>query len=324
MFNAGEFVEQAIDSIIRQHEKNWELIVVDDFSNDNSAEIVNRISKNDDRIQLISNTLKGIIPALSLGLTKAQGKLVTRMDADDIMTEDKLALLSEPLMTAENSYTVGCVSYFSSMNEPLGDGYQQYANWLNQTIRSESFHKQKYRECVLPSCTWMARLQDIKDLGGFESLEYPEDYDWCFKLLYSSLMPITVDRSVHKWRDHRGRTSRNSETYRDNRFFELKCDWFFNMEYDADHPPIIWGAGRNGKDLAKIFIEKQMDFIWVTNNTKKHGKEIYGHIIHPLKVIVSHPERKVLLVIANKEQKKEAQQFIINAGLSETNLIPFV
>lgn len=89
-YNAGKYVGQAVESIQAQTYPNWELIVVDDGSTDNTLAIVNKIAKNDNRIKVISYAKnRGASYASNLGLAKARGIYIARMDADDIAMNDR-------------------------------------------------------------------------------------------------------------------------------------------------------------------------------------------------------------------------------------------
>ncbi len=82
--NGARFVEGAIESVLRQTYKDWELIVIDDGSSDNTEEIVERCQGGDDRIRLVKNpTNLGIQKTLNKGLRKARGKYIARIDDDD-------------------------------------------------------------------------------------------------------------------------------------------------------------------------------------------------------------------------------------------------
>lgn len=89
--NADSFLTEAIDSLINQTYKNWELIVVDDYSSDKSHFILEKYSKKDSRIHLFKNKKRlGVSGTANLALQKAKGKYIARMDADDISLPRRL------------------------------------------------------------------------------------------------------------------------------------------------------------------------------------------------------------------------------------------
>ena len=58
---------------------------------------------------------------------------------------------------------------------------------------------------------------------------------------------------LHYWRDRSNRISRTWAEYKDNRFYELKVKYFNQLDRDTSRELVIWGAGKNGKDLVKLF-----------------------------------------------------------------------
>ncbi len=85
VYNAGNFLLEAIKSLQNQTFQNWELIMVDDCSTDNSWAILKNLAKEDKRIRIYQvKTHGGVACAANLALAKAKGDLIARMDADDI------------------------------------------------------------------------------------------------------------------------------------------------------------------------------------------------------------------------------------------------
>ncbi len=90
VFNAESYLCEAIESILRQTYKDFEFIIVNDGSTDNSKSIIEEYSKKDSRIVCINNDNKGISLSLNDGILQAKGKYIARMDADDISHADRL------------------------------------------------------------------------------------------------------------------------------------------------------------------------------------------------------------------------------------------
>lgn len=86
-YNAAFYLSECMDSILAQSFSDFELLIVDDGSTDNSIEIIKKYT--DSRIRLLRND-HDFIGALNLLLTEAKGKYIARMDADDIMMPDRL------------------------------------------------------------------------------------------------------------------------------------------------------------------------------------------------------------------------------------------
>lgn len=85
IYNAEQFLHRSINSIINQSFKNWELILVNDGSTDNSAEICNSYVIKDNRIKVINKKNEGVAMARQSGINMAEGKYSIHCDADDWM-----------------------------------------------------------------------------------------------------------------------------------------------------------------------------------------------------------------------------------------------
>lgn len=91
-YNAAPYIATTIKSVQQQTFTDWEMIVVDDGSTDNSAHIVSEIAEIDSRIKLIQKENGGSASARKLGLSLAQGKYIQFLDADDRLDKHKLQL----------------------------------------------------------------------------------------------------------------------------------------------------------------------------------------------------------------------------------------
>ena len=302
--NAGAYLKPCLDSILNQTEANWELVAVNDGSTDTSREILDSYSKKDNRISVLENEGRGIIPALQTAYKSTSGSLITRMDADDLMTNQKLALMKQQLLlNGFGHIAIGQVNYFS--DEGLKDGYRYYESWLNGLSNAGSNYKDIYRECVIPSPCWMVFREDFEGCGGFDSETYPEDYDLCFRFYGHKLKVIPSSTVLHQWRDHSNRTSRNDPNYADNRFLDLKLKWFLELDYDPTRPLVVWGAASKGKLLVKGLQKAGVNLRWMCNNPNKINKHVYDILIENVSEIGALPNPQVIVAVANKQEQEE-------------------
>ena len=88
VYNDQDFIKRSIDSILNNSFKDYELIIINDGSNDSTLEILKTI--NDPRIKLFSKENSGLVDSLNYGLTKCNYDIVMRMDGDDEIKEDKI------------------------------------------------------------------------------------------------------------------------------------------------------------------------------------------------------------------------------------------
>lgn len=102
MYNAGKYVARAIDSVLSQNFESVEIIVANDGSTDNGAEVVKSYAEKDGRIILINKENGGVSSARNCAMYAAKGMYMFFLDSDDIMWEN--ALLNAHRVITENSY----------------------------------------------------------------------------------------------------------------------------------------------------------------------------------------------------------------------------
>ena len=88
-YNAAPYIQRTIASVQAQTISDWEMIIIDDGSTDNSVSIIRSIAAQDARIQLIEKENGGSASARNLGLQYAHGEYIQFLDADDTLTSDK-------------------------------------------------------------------------------------------------------------------------------------------------------------------------------------------------------------------------------------------
>lgn len=272
--NAGKYIRECLRSIQGQTFSFWELIIVFDHSTDQSEEIAKTFQLENPSIQVFHNEGKGIIPALQLALAHTQGQYITRMDADDIMPENRLELMVESISkSAPKTVVTGKVQYFSE--EEVSAGYVDYQNWLNERIDQQDHWQWIYRECVIASPNWMVRKEDL-DLSH---LEYPEDYDLVFDWYQQDYQVKSIPATTLHWREHTERTSRHTEHYQQEAFFKLKLKRFLSID-KKEKPLVLWGTGIKGKLTASILLTHNIDFIWMdlkTGSQEVNGQQLPVH-----------------------------------------------
>jgi len=308
------YLPDCMDSILSQTYTNWELIAINDHSSDKTPKILDSYAEEDSRIKVIHSNRHKLIPALKEGYVHVVGELINRMDSDDKMPTDKLeALVAEWLKHGKGHVIGGGTEHFVDEGE-VGGGFRRYEEWLNEVARTSTHYEQIYQECVIPSHSWILHKEDFDKVGGFEPEVYPEDYDLCFRFYKEKLKVIGIDKVLHHWRDRSDRISRTWKEYKDNRYFDLKLRYFYELDRDISRPLVLWGAGRNGKDMAKLLQTKGDQFQWVCDNERKIGKDIYGVIMESLEVIKEWDNPQIMVVVASPDEKKIIRQQLIDWG----------
>ncbi len=155
-YNCGDFIGTTLDSVINQSYKNWEVIVVDDCSTDNTADVVQEYIKKDNRIKyhkLEKNS--GAAVARNKAIDLATGKYMAFLDSDDVWFPEKLT--KQIGFMEENDYGFTCTSYTK---------IDEQGEYLNRTIVAQS--KRDY-DGVLKTCPGNSTVvYNAEKLGKFK------------------------------------------------------------------------------------------------------------------------------------------------------------
>lgn len=96
-YNAQNFISDAINSVLAQSNPNWELIIVDDGSTDDTFKIITEFSQKDERIKIFSQPNSGPSAARKKGVEKAHADWITFLDSDDLLLKDAINIFYESL-----------------------------------------------------------------------------------------------------------------------------------------------------------------------------------------------------------------------------------
>lgn len=165
--NYGRFIKQAVESILNQTEQDFEIIIIDDGSTDNSREIITSFEK-DPRIRTVFQNRKGLTVSNNIALGLARGRYIMRLDADDYLDSNALQLLSS---TLDNDPEIGLV---------FGDWYLVDADGNVIGIeRRHDFDKEVklLDEPAHGACT-LFRVEALRHLDGYdETLSRQDGYE---------------------------------------------------------------------------------------------------------------------------------------------------
>lgn len=271
--NAAPYLHACLQSIVQQDFADWECLLLNDGSEDDSAEIMGQFIAQDKRFSEIPANGNGLIDANRALLAAAAGELCTRMDADDIMPKNRLHNMVKTLMdAAPKTLVTGRVQFFPEEN--CGVGTQFYEAWLNACCDQNDHWQHIWRECVIPSPCWLMRTAELRQAGCFDNAVYPEDYDMAFRLYSQGFQVVSAPDICHLWRQHPQRYSRNSGHYSAEAFMQLKWNYWKEMFLQTEMPVIILGTLDKGKLLKKMVEADGTAMIWLA-----HKAHIGGNVI---------------------------------------------
>ena len=180
VFNSEKFLEEALESVLNQTYTNFEFIIINDGSTDNSIEILNKYAKLDKRCIIYSWLNKGIVTCLNFGIQKAKAKIIARMDSDDICEKDRFQKQLNYLETHQE-----CVAVGSRVTIIDPDGLPFTNDWFEQITHDEidALNMTGYVGSSICHPSVMYRKQALIDIGCYrQKLIYAEDYDLFLRL----------------------------------------------------------------------------------------------------------------------------------------------
>ena len=176
-FNAEEYLREAIESILSQTFRNFEFIIVDDGSTDNTKKVLKKYQSKDKRIRVITNSRQeGLAIASNTGVAAGRGKYIARMDADDWAYPNRLKQQVEYLDKHKDVAILGGVIEVCDAQLNVKNERHYYLNDID--IRRKLF---RYSPFSHPSIMMRAKL--LRAAGGYDPYHIAaSDYDMYFRI----------------------------------------------------------------------------------------------------------------------------------------------
>ena len=207
VYNAEKYLEECIQSILQQSYINWELILVDDGSVDNSLEICKKAASLDCRICVLHQNREGVTAARRKGLEYSQGEYICFVDADDLMLDNALERLIEK-MTDNVDVVIS-----EANTDKVITGKELVNRWLRVRLHVELWGK-LYRRKILFSSGALNIRKDIT-IG--------EDYLGNIKIALQARYIACLSTSVYIYRNNPNSVTRT-------RVYSLEVEEIFRNE----------------------------------------------------------------------------------------------
>ncbi|WP_298343662.1 glycosyltransferase family 2 protein [uncultured Algibacter sp.] len=251
-FNQARYLDEALKSVFEQTYKNWECIIVNDGSEDDTETIANKWVNKDNRFNYIYKKNGGLSNARNVGLQNAIGDYVQFLDSDDYISINKLEIQIKDLIT----HDISVCDYFSFTDGTKDKAPHKYLTpfFSQLNYKKEIIWDWEYRKSFPPHCVLFKRkLIPENNMKFNENLSNHEDWEFWVKLFYSS-------ESLFN----------NSEVLA---FYRIR-----NGSMSTDFVPMLKGFLQAAKIL--------QDFFKAENNEELHklSKEKYKEVYHKNRV----------------------------------------
>ncbi len=312
VFNADQWLGDTLASITEQTLQNFELIAIDDGSSDNSRNILLDAAARDPRIRVLQSPAKGIVAALNFGIGHCRGEYIARMDADDLMPEQRLELQASYLDQHQDiSLVTGKVLYLG--DAAANAGYARYVDWLNTFETTSDYFNRRFVESPVAHPSVMGRANVFK-ANTYHDGDFPEDYDLWLRLLALGHQFATVAEPVLAWRDHGTRASRTDARYDIEKFYAHKASYLAAWLRERGHESVtVWSGGRRSRrriDALRMQGIKIETFVDV--HPRRIGQVIQGAEVVSPDVFFARPRRFIIVYVSSRGARE-----IIGASLAE-------
>ena len=226
VYNAEKFIAETLDSLIRQTNKNFEIIAVNDGSSDGSLKILHEYADRDSRIVIIDQENQGLVKTLNTAAKQASGEFFARIDADDVALDRRFEFQLAAMQ--EDSRRVLVAGGFDVMNE---DGEILYHDAIPAHHR-DILNAMQTRNPIAHGSVLMRRTA-FESVGGYSGDCGPtEDYELWTRL--SKVGEIfALKQTIFRWRvNPNGITSTKSEIM--EKYMKQNFETFRNL-----HPFVV-------------------------------------------------------------------------------------
>lgn len=254
VYNGEVYLPQSIESILKQSLSDFEFIIINDGSTDNTGKIINRYSKVDSRIIPIHQKNIGLTKSLNLGIRMARGKFIARQDADDISHNERLKKQIEFLLKNKEYKLIGTSCFIINENgEEIGKKRFR-TEW--EEIRANAIKENQF----VHSSVMMER-EALLSVGVYdEEIKYGQDYELWLRFLdsykgvnipeYLIRKRICMESIGQKHRRERmlcaGKAAlRNLLSRKEKKLLDAFYVFFFFLQYLI--PDYMWYLLRNAK-----------------------------------------------------------------------------
>ena len=197
IYNVENYLSDCLNSILTQTFTDFELILIDDGSKDNSSSLCDQFSEKDSRVIVIHKDNTGLSDCRNLGIKTAKAEYITFVDSDDVVDSNMFTILMKPLLKNQN-ILVSCCSSFMF--------YDSFHFNAVSDVDYRNINLQEYDQIYE---RWVTPWGKIYKKTLFENIQYPlnrlhEDVATTYKILYPAGIFSTTNLQLYGYRQRKG------------------------------------------------------------------------------------------------------------------------
>jgi len=315
-FNAEKTLERSIQSILSQSFTDFECILINNNSTDNSKNIAIKFVDSDNRFKLIHEKKQGVMFASNVGWEASKGEYIARMDADDWSHPERLKMQYEFLEINPEYGVVASLAKHVGHSE-FTVGMERFVEWSNSITSYKEILNNRFIELPIVNPTTMWRREVAQKYGMYLSGNFPEDYEMWLRWLDKGVKISKINKILLNWHDSDERLTRTDVIYSDNSFYKTKTKYLARWleKHNPFHPKVaVWGASKISRRRAKLLESYGIEICCYIDT--KRGRQL-DHEVHYYQDIPSPEEIFVLTYIKQVEAREEIREFLPQRGFTE-------
>jgi glycosyltransferase involved in cell wall biosynthesis len=216
-YNHAEFISKAINSVLAQTEQDFELIIVDDGSTDDSLEVISGLV--DPRLTVLTQTNQGAHEAINRGLREASGKYLAILNSDDVYHPQRLEKLISALGVDSGLGLVGSyIEIIDDQDKFLGvkHGYKDCSPWPLENPERSFREGSELKAALLTENYWSTTSnyvftrETLERVGKFRPLRYTHDWDFVLRVARNTELAM-LPEPLMRYRVHERNTIREDQ-----------------------------------------------------------------------------------------------------------------
>jgi len=314
-YNPEKTLERSVTSVLSQTFNDFELILVNNNSTDNSLNIASRFAKKDTRIKLLNEKKQGVVFASQKAFENTNTKFIARADADDVWHKDKLLLQYNFLKGNTKIDVVSCcVNYVGDVEN---DGMLSYVNETNQYLTHKEIVINRFSELQVINPSLMFKKEIALKYGFYREGDFPEDYEMFLRWVENGVKYHKLPEILLDWYDLETRLTRTDKRYSFEAFYKIKSSYLYRFlkENNPFFPNIVvWGAGKRTKKRTKYIKNSGINikyFIDVDEN-KINDKEVISY-----KNIPEKGKIYIVSFVNNRGMRAEIKDYLLSRNYIE-------
>lgn len=310
-------LESALRSLRRQTFADFEVCLEDDGSTDASFALAARAAARDPRVRPSRSAPLGLVAALNRAAARARGRLLVRMDADDLCHPARLERLWAAARETPAARLLGSAVRYAP-RRALTPGMLRYERWLGTLQTHSDVWRARLTECPIVHASWALDPALVRELGGWREGPFPEDYDFLLRALAHGARTRVLPEPLLTVRLAGASASRRDPRYGPEAFARLKlahlCAWL------AAEPRPAWivGAGPSGKAWARRLLAAGVTPAgFLDPRPGRAGQRILGLCVRDPAALPPRDEGVLLLCVGHAPSRAEAADRLEAGGREE-------